>query len=230
MITGLTTVETLQRTISLLNGATDLFVESCGETTVQQGHHQLDQRAKVVRLAELTVSKTSLRAQAAECKSIYRDCAFDISYSCLPPKELKPLVGKGMSRLVMNVMALIGACESKYALMGTMCCGEQETEMECEVSDDEITEREEEKGKEVKQGKSDGNVPGVRARRAIRGDEQLLRNLLRRQVFLLVRLDIETLTVSYRVTEPVGTLQQNIDRSIDVISTCVAIIYVCYMS
>lgn len=179
-LTGLTTVETLQRTISLLNGATDLFVESYGETTVQQSHHQLDQRAKVVRLAELTASKPSLRAQAAECKSVYRDCAFDISYSCLPPKELKPLVGKGMSRLVMNVMALIGACESKYALMGTMGYGEQGTEMECVVSDDGITEGGKENGKEVKQGKSDGAVPRVRARRAVEGDEQLLRNLLRR--------------------------------------------------
>ena len=179
-MTGLTTVETLQQTISLLNNATDLFMESCGETTVQQSHHQLDRRAKVVRLAELTASKTSLRTQAAECKSVYRDCAFDISYSCLPPKKLKPIVGKGMNRLVMNVMVLIGACESKYALMGTMGYGEQEMEMECVVSDDGAIEREKENGREVKRGKSDGAVPGVRPRRTVEGDQQLLRNLLRR--------------------------------------------------
>lgn len=225
---GLTTVETLQRTITILNDATDLFVESFGNLPLDPGtghpHHPgeriLDK--KVVRLAELTASRSTLRAKVTECKSVYRDCAFDISYSCLAPKELKPIAGKGMSKLVMNVMALIGACESKFALMGT-------TELWEESADDDVSPGEGEKevggkakvGKEKekerkggkvkdkeKEEKKETTVSGLKVKRAIEGgDQQLLKYLLR------------------RITVPVNTLQRNIDRSIDVISTCVAIVY-----
>ncbi|KAF8434433.1 hypothetical protein BGX38DRAFT_1219730 [Terfezia claveryi] len=225
---GLTTVETLQRTITILNGATDFFVESFGNLPFapgtghphHPGEHILDK--KVIRLAELTASRSTLRAKVAECKSVYRDCAFDISYSCLAPKELKPIAGKGMSKLVMNVMALIGACESKYALMGTaelweerggddVSPGKVEKEGGGKAKVGKEKEKEmggsKERDKE-KEEKKEATVSGLKVKRAIEGgDQQLLKYLLR------------------RITVPVNTLQRNIDRSIDVISTCVAIVY-----
>ena len=196
---GLTTVETLQQTITILNDATDLFVESFGNLppTPETGHHHhpgehiLDK--KVIRLAELTASKSTLRAKVAECKSVYRDCAFDISYSCLAPKELKPIAGKGMGKLVMNVMALIGACESKYALMGTAELkeerGDDVSPGERERDEGEKVKVEKEKEKVKKGGKEKDKererketyVPGLKVKRAIEsGDQQLLKYLLRR--------------------------------------------------
>ena len=198
---GLTTVETLQRTITILNDATDLFVESFGNLPSVPGtghHHHTSEHIldnKVIRLAELTASRSALRAKVAECESVYRDCAFDISYSCLAPKELKPIAGKGMSKLVMNVMALIGACESKYALMGAAELkderggdGVSPEEGEKEGGGKVKVGKEEEKGKKGSKGKDkekeerkEAYVPGLKVKRAIEsGDQQLLKYLLRR--------------------------------------------------
>lgn len=197
----MTTVETLQQTITTLNDAVDLFVESCGQLAPGQqlAHHHhhhhhhrhrfqsLDKK-KVVRLAELTGSKPSLRAKVAECKNVYRDCAFDISYSCLAPKELKPITN-GISRLVMNVMALIGACESKFALMGTAEYSVDEEGQIPRGGIEQVNDNEENKSHEIerKNGKitpkeeKEGYVPGLKVRRAIEGgDQQLLKYLLSR--------------------------------------------------
>ncbi|KAF8455255.1 hypothetical protein BDZ91DRAFT_538947 [Kalaharituber pfeilii] len=225
---GLTTVETLQLTISILNDAAELFVESCGEKRIPWAgrHCSLQHQKKVIRLAEVTASKSALRAKVNECKNTYRDCAFDISYSCLAPKELKPIAGKGLGRLVMNVMALVGACESKYALMGTtefrehedteLENGEEETPngrrdanrtMNGTASGKKQQVKEKEKDKEKEKGK-DAYLPELKVKRAIEGgDQRLLKHLLT------------------MVALPVNTLQQNIDRSIDVINTCVACVY-----
>ena len=210
---GLTTVETLQRTITILNDATDLFVGSFGSLPPAPGnghHHHPNEHIldkKVIRLAELTASKSTLRAKVTECKSVYRDCAFDISYSCLAPKELKPIAGKGMSKLVMNVMALVGACESKFALMGTaelrdekdrddvsLIEGKEEgggkvkvgNEKEREIKGgEEKGQEEDDDAKDKQKGKDkekkESYVPALKVKRAIEnGDQQLLKYLLRR--------------------------------------------------
>lgn len=74
--------------------------------------------SKGVLLAELTTAKGKLRTKIGKCKAAQRECNFEIAYSVLPPQKLKSISSQAMKRLVVNTVATIGACESKYALTG----------------------------------------------------------------------------------------------------------------
>lgn len=102
-----------------------------------------------------------------------------------------------MTRLVMNVMALVGACESKYALMGTTeyqgeLNGDEEIVPGQEVKEEvkgikggkeQEKEKKEAREREDKKEETDPYVPGLKVKRAIEGgDQQLLRYLLKRLV------------------------------------------------
>lgn len=153
-----------------------------------QTHTQLN---KVMNLEDLTSSKATLREKLSECKNVYSECSFELAVAVLAPKELKPIAGECLTRLVMNTMALVGACESKYALMGS---GEGGSATETEQSPDETprdsvdqaeglvreVRTKKEKEKEKKKDKED-ILRGMKVKREIEfGDQQLLRDLLRR--------------------------------------------------
>lgn len=71
-----------------------------------------------VKLASLSGVKPKLRARLAGCKAAQTECNFELAYAVLPPADLKPISDTAMKKIVANTIALIGACESKYALMG----------------------------------------------------------------------------------------------------------------
>lgn len=73
---------------------------------------------KAVKLKSLTNAKSKLRAKLAGCKSAQQECNFELAWAVLPPRDLKSISDTKMDHLVANAIALIGACESKYALMG----------------------------------------------------------------------------------------------------------------
>lgn len=73
---------------------------------------------KKVSLSELIAAKGMLRKKSANCKAAQRECNFEIAFSVLPPRKLKSISSTAMKKLVANTVAIIGACESKYALMG----------------------------------------------------------------------------------------------------------------
>ena len=191
-MTGLITIETLQQTLTVLNDATQLFVESCGSAQVLEevatGLPGQDPASKkVVTLADLTASKPTLRGKVANCKSVYRECAWDVSYSCLAPRDLKPITGKGLNRLMRNVVALVGACESKYALLGNSKGGEEEesAEKQLEESDGAATPLAGMRSKKDKVKEREEFLAAFKLKREIaNADEQLLRYLLGRYVWL----------------------------------------------
>ena len=71
-----------------------------------------------VKLSDLTARKAKLRAKLAACKAAQQECTFELAYAVLPPKDLKIISDISMKKLVANTISVIGACESKYALMG----------------------------------------------------------------------------------------------------------------
>ncbi|TPX08478.1 uncharacterized protein E0L32_010095 [Thyridium curvatum] len=70
------------------------------------------------RLTSLSEEKTKLRAKLNTCRSVQQECTFEITFSVLPPRCLKPFNALAMSALVQSTISLIGACESKFAMMG----------------------------------------------------------------------------------------------------------------
>lgn len=72
----------------------------------------------VVSLHDLVGAKANLRSKLSTCKTAQTECAFEVAYTVLPPRRLKPISNKSMKKLVANVVAVIGACESKFALLG----------------------------------------------------------------------------------------------------------------
>ncbi|KAL8659757.1 MAG: hypothetical protein Q9226_000253 [Calogaya cf. arnoldii] len=72
----------------------------------------------LVSLQDLVGAKAKLRSKLLTCKAAQTECAFEVAFTVLPPQRLKPISSKSMKKLVANVVAVIDACESKYALLG----------------------------------------------------------------------------------------------------------------
>jgi hypothetical protein len=96
----------LQRFLNLFNGSQEQLKPKAVDAPAS------------VKLKSLTDSKAKLRAKLASCKAAQQECNFELAWAVLPPRDLKPISDTQMKLLVANTIALIGACESKYALMG----------------------------------------------------------------------------------------------------------------
>jgi hypothetical protein len=190
---------------------------------------------KTVKLKALTSSKSKLRAKLGSCKAIQQECNFEVAYAVLAPRELKPISDTMMKRLVANTISLIGACESKYALMG------------------DKDDNEEEETKVGKQLNEAATVEGASSRPSTgtddSHDESDYRNIMKRQrkkkprkktsleegredlELVKPRKEIEfgdIELVKYlvrRIAKPLADLQENIDRSVDVVTSCLAYCY-----
>lgn len=127
---GEKTIVTLIQTADVLRDAGRYFASNLGETqlTSQKGQalgaEAAYQEAPLAsespenmlqKLVALTSSKASLRSSLASCKLAQEECNFELAWSVLEPQALKPISCKSMKDLVANVIALIGACESKFA-------------------------------------------------------------------------------------------------------------------
>lgn len=71
-----------------------------------------------ITLQKLVGAKQGLRSNLARCKKAQSESNFEIAFAVLPPRELKPISSKMMRRLIANAVAVIGACESKFLLLG----------------------------------------------------------------------------------------------------------------
>ncbi|KAL8638025.1 MAG: hypothetical protein Q9228_004783 [Teloschistes exilis] len=86
----------------------------------RQGPPDSDDEAKpkILPLQDLVDAKSKLRAKLSVCEAAQTECNFEIAFAVLPPRRLKPISVQTMKRLVANAIAVIGACESKFALVG----------------------------------------------------------------------------------------------------------------
>lgn len=176
-------------------------------------------RPKKITLTDLTDSKTQIRKKFSDCKAAQQECNFEIAVSVLPPREMKPISVRAMKRLVANTIAVIGACESKFALLG----GDDEEEvnapkLENAHSQNDLKDSERavvNTGEDAKQRnlstiieRDKAELDMIKPMREIEfGDARLLRNLL------------------HRVAKPYQDLHQVVARTIEVVTACVAYAY-----
>lgn len=185
-----------------------------------------------VTMMDLTATKARIRKKLEDCKAAQQECNYEIAVSVLPPRDVKPISNRAMKKLVANTIAVIGACESRFALVG-----EGETEEGLGNNDDhpkkismsedktaeeqeeprplvrsrllsvlEVEEKEEEES--MKEDDKD-DLEAIKPKREIEyGDVRLLRYL--------------TSTIS----KPYQELHQTLDRTVQVIAASVAYVHV----
>ncbi|OBT85499.1 hypothetical protein VE02_07339 [Pseudogymnoascus sp. 03VT05] len=209
----------------------------------------------IVELKSLTDQKAKLRAKLESCKSAQQECMFELAFAVLPPRDLKPISDTSMKKLVANTISLIGACESKYALLGDIddpkvandeakgaktptgsvsrsrrSSFDQDSETggesshEQQFSDMEESHMPWKKKKKKKAHRSKSRARRSKSRARLKrekedlemvkpqkeiksADEELMRRLLK------------------RIEAPLNSLQINIDKSVEVITSCLAYCY-----
>lgn len=197
-----------------------------------------DETPKTVKLKALTDEKAKLRAKLASCKAAQQECNFELAWAVLPPRDMKPISDTHMKKLVANTIALIGACESKYALMGD---GNDEKEAESKAEHKLKSAAEEaklESGDDSSRPVSRGDTshddsadekkkkPKKKRKKKTKLEEDIDNLELIKPKKEIESGDIELLKyLVSRIAKPLADLQEKIDRSVDVVTSCLAYCY-----
>ncbi|KAI9801448.1 MAG: hypothetical protein M1833_002680 [Piccolia ochrophora] len=193
---------------------------------------------KTVGLKDLTAQKSKLRSKLSSCVTAQRECSFELSISCLPPRDIKPISNTAMKKIVTNTIALIGACESKFALMGNE-----------DTIDDHATEAAQDQSnadqgasKKVRPESSTPKPPIDDGHSRNKSPAKKPRNVKQRNSVFTVekkedlelvkpRREIEFADARLlryllkKIASPLQHLQNSVDRAIDVVSASVALAY-----
>jgi uncharacterized membrane protein YgaE (UPF0421/DUF939 family) len=197
------------------------------------------EKPKVVKLKSLTDQKANLRAKLASCKAAQTECNFELTFAVLPPRDLKAISDTKMNSLVANTISLIGACESKYALMGD----EQDDSLKDEEPDGSVpptpsgysTPKHEtsadESSSDEKEKARDENEKLERKRKKKKKSKAKLEKDIENLELVKPRKEIEFGDVELlrylvqRIEKPLVDLQANIDKTVDVVTSCLAYCY-----
>jgi hypothetical protein len=197
-----------------------------------------------VKLKSLTDSKAKLRAKLASCKAAQQECNFELAWGVLAPRDLKPISDNGMKLLVANTIALIGACESKYALMGddddkeaTDCKDESQLDALAESTKIETTDDNEDSSRPVsRHGEADRETREERkkskrrkksrqtSKTRFRQEKENLELVKPRKEIEFGNIELLKYLVQ-RISKPLADLQEKIDRSVDVVTASLAYCY-----
>lgn len=221
-------------------GLRNVFRKPSGKST----EAPLMENLKKVKLETLTAVKSKLRAKLAGCKAAQQECNFELAWGVLPPHDLKPISGTAMKDIVANVIALIGNCESKYALMGDRDDMKKDEDVEQKNSEqvyDARNARDQDPQSpsitvdtsQDESSKSDsGAVKKARKRkkRISKSKSRLnadLENLeLVKPKKEITSGDVELLKfLVKRIAKPLADLQEKIDRGVDAVTCCMAYCY-----
>ena len=170
-------------------------------------------------LKDLTASKAQIRKKLADCKAAQRECNFELAVSVLPPRDMKLVSVTAMKKMVANTIAVISACESKFALLGEdepevgglskakgAGNGGSEKLQDADAADPPSIEASDDVSV-LEQDKAELEM--IKPRREIEfGDARLLRYLL------------------VKIAKPYGDLHVVVARTVDVVTACLAYAYV----
>ncbi|EPS35466.1 hypothetical protein H072_11152 [Dactylellina haptotyla CBS 200.50] len=146
-------------------------------------------------LKKLLASKDKLRKALASSKATLKETSFELSFSCLPPARLHAISSTGLESLVMTVLTLIVACETKHIVMGP-ADEDKDSGSENEKDDKDDDESDKNSLKE--------KLENIRPKREAEiADEEFLRHLLE------------------RVDEPLAALRSTIRQSLHAVIACV---------
>ena len=88
-------------------------------STSKGAEHIEPKKAPKKTVTDLTNIKAKIRKKLSDCKAAQQECNFELAVSVLPPRNMKPISVQAMKKLVANTIAVISACESKFALLGS---------------------------------------------------------------------------------------------------------------
>ncbi|CAD6443609.1 3276d83e-2de8-4598-b906-522247e0224f [Sclerotinia trifoliorum] len=204
-----------------------------------------------VKLKSLTDKKATLRAKLAGCKAAQQECNFELAWAVLPPRDVKPISDIEMKKLVANTIALIGACESKYALMGdendkNESKNKDRTKLKSvaenggvDTSEAEDSSRpttdmdtyDERSSDEKKPSRKERRKQKNKRRKDRKKDKSLIEKEMENLELIKPRKEIEYGDIDllkylvHRIAKPLSNLQEKIDRSVDVVSSSLAYCY-----
>ena len=170
-------------------------------------------------LKGLTANKAQIRKKLADCKAAQRECNFELAVSVLPPGDMKSVSVTSMKKMVANAIAVISACESKFALLGEdepeagglskakgAGNGGSEKSQDADAADPSSIEASDDVSV-LEQDKAELEM--IKPRREIEfGDARLLRYLL------------------VKIAKPYEDLHVVVARTVDVVTACLAYAYV----
>ena len=159
-------------------------------------------KSSIRALSDITGAKSGLRSKVSRCKAAQNECQYELAFSVLPPRYMGPVNKEAMSKFLANTIAVIGACESRFALLGDFS-----TELNA-LADPTGGRR---SGKDVQDfnGRNELHLELIKPKREIEyGDVQLLRNLVD------------------RIKGPYVELNTIMMRTVDIVSSCLAYTYV----
>jgi hypothetical protein len=144
---GTSTIAALHATSKALSDAGDYFVlqedATDGATLATQrtrrtnSTHSRSQEVKPPTqktLAHISGVKSSIRRSLSNCVEAQNETQFEIAFGVLPPRYLSPISKKALAQLVSNTVAIVGTCESRFALLGDMAMEAQKTRSNLEKS------------------------------------------------------------------------------------------------
>ena len=206
---------------------------------------EMNKISKRIKLETLSGLKSKLRTKLAGCKAAQQECNFELAWGVLPPHDLKPISVTAMRNLVANVIALIGNCESKYALMGDrddVKIQEESAERRSVRSGELLAENDQkattplrgpDSSQDESEGKSDTDLEMKERKRKKHKSKSKSSLETDRENLELVKPrkeiesgDIELLQfLVRRIAKPLADLQEKIDRGVDVVTICLAYCY-----
>ncbi|KAF3935962.1 hypothetical protein ABW19_dt0206905 [Dactylella cylindrospora] len=146
-------------------------------------------------LKKLVAAKDQLRKALGASKAILKETSFEICYSCLPPAKLHPISSRGLEALVMSLLTLIGACETKHMVLAPV-----DKEEEKDIKSDDESDKSDDSDQNSLREKLENIRP---KREAEAADEEFLRHLLQ------------------RVDEPLTALRGAIRQGMNALMACV---------
>ncbi|KAI9742762.1 MAG: hypothetical protein M1818_003491 [Claussenomyces sp. TS43310] len=198
-----------------------------------------------IKLKTLTNAKAKLRTKLASCKAAQTECNFELAFSVLPPRDLKPISDTHMKKLVANAIALIGACESKFALMGDDEDGHGEIGEKAQLKDDaaaanvdinDTSSRSTPRRSSDELAQDEGSKPksstenqrkqhkSKTSKTRLERDMEDLELIKPRREIEFGNIDLLVHLVK-RLAGPLTNLQDKIDQSVNVITSCLAYSY-----
>ncbi|KAH7031257.1 uncharacterized protein B0I36DRAFT_242604 [Microdochium trichocladiopsis] len=222
---GHSTINMLHETLKSLADANEWFFSSLVGLDSKEKQVQVVSDLRT-RLALLSERKTKLKAQLAASQKQQAECNFELAYTFLPPRSLKPINGALMTRFVKATIALIGACESKYSMIGEQYMenddrsdapseaisdddSDSDADSETSSSDIDIDSDSSDDEKSVKQGvRKSKHVRKIELVRPVRevegGDITLLEHLI------------------FQVRAPILALQAEMEQAVQVVTSVLA--------
>ena len=184
-----------------------------------------------ISLKDLTDSKAKIRKKLADCKAAQRECNFELAVSVLPPRDMKPVSVTAMKKMVANTIAVISACESKFALLGD------------DEAEESALSKEQKPSTPKAKGAGNGDVEKTQGADAIdpssseAPDEDLVLNQNKAELEMIKpRREIEfgdARLLRYllmKVAKPYEDLHIVVARTVDVVTACLAYAYVRFYS